>query len=676
MPSINDGLPKIVLITVPIPAVILLLVLTLYHLTPLLTLVPDIHLTPLLQRLSTIIPHPKRNLPREFFNLPPRPGTPTASLLAEIGVLGIRGKVILLLCGYASISLAFGWAFLAGETGWWAASVASTAIPSIIGTLALFSICSSDSSKRDLTDRLLCGGGINHSNVFSRILPLGAVVPVFVTVIAAAVPTIAPFFILACTSLMVATTTVGSVKGLLNKGKREQPGQIRLPTPEHEAPPVEQVVVNDESWLTEKRMYSSQTCLFSCPADVSADQSSVAISSFSYSPAPTVKTPAAKIKPRSTTPNGSRTSWLSSPTNTPNTLPSWEFSPGGVASPPNAMTRSRPSSPLPNGLPPPIQPTPARNGPAGRQSKASKSTVATTAGDRTMISNTNTTFTSPGGSIIAGYDPDPFVPPPPRGFASLTSYPISPEQMGGSGVSLAARTARSAGTISFIPEECQSDGRSSTWTLETYHTASYPETPARDTGRVRDSTASDRRAPPPPPMPYPMPLPPTPTLSRSNTAVDSAYYGKESTEFLIGERDWVEVDPDVDGLDGWSRQGRGVGLVALFALLCSYVSILLSFSGSVLTSGFDRSPFRYWAQLDHPDSLSRVLVYSCPSSGFGIIPSPISPNSHHPAAGEEVFDQIYLYTPLAGAHCALRAVSPSVPLAKTHSAKREKDCAP
>lgn len=186
-----------------------------------------------------------------------------------------------------------------------------------------------------------------------------------------------------------------------------------------------------------------------------------------------------------------------------------------------------------------------------------------------------TTLTSPGGSILGGYEPDP-AHPIPRGFASLTSYPLSPGQIdavGRSRTSSAARAARSGEAIAFIPEERHSeDPRESTWTLETYYSATdAPFTP----GRNNSSTpATGRRAPPPPPMPVDMPLPPTPTATRSETAVEWGPHAKESREFLIGERDWVEVDLDVDGLDGWSRQGRGVGVVALLGVVAAYVSRL------------------------------------------------------------------------------------------------------
>ena len=86
------------------------------------------------------------------------------------------------------------------------------------------------------------------------------------------------------------------------------------------------------------------------------------------------------------------------------------------------------------------------------------------------------------------------------------------------------------------------------------------------------SSSAQRRAPPPPPIPSGVPLPPTPmgSGSRSPTVVD--WEGKESAEYLLGEKEWVEVDNDVDGVDGWGREGRGVGIMALITILGLYVS--------------------------------------------------------------------------------------------------------
>ncbi|KIR68727.1 hypothetical protein I314_01151 [Cryptococcus bacillisporus CA1873] len=105
------------LVLLPIPSALILFSLLLYHLTPLLALVSNLPVP--LHKLSTIIPHPKRarNLPREFFNLPPRSGSPhhadSTVTLGEIGArLGVRGKLMLLLICKGAISLMVGWAAL------------------------------------------------------------------------------------------------------------------------------------------------------------------------------------------------------------------------------------------------------------------------------------------------------------------------------------------------------------------------------------------------------------------------------------------------------------------------------------------------------------------------------------------------------------------------------------
>jgi hypothetical protein len=164
-----------------------------------------------------------------------------------------------------------------------------------------------------------------------------------------------------------------------------------------------------------------------------------------------------------------------------------------------------------------------------------------------------------GGSMLGEYSPDPFHPMP-RNFQSLSSYPISPSQLptpeqgaGRSRTTLLSNALRSSDTLAFVPEE----RTKSTFTLNDHPSASDFITPDR------------RRAPPPPPMPIHMPLPPTPTFARSETLFDWPH--KESTEMLMGERDWVEVVGD--GTEaGWGRDGKGVGIVALVTVLVCFVS--------------------------------------------------------------------------------------------------------
>lgn len=204
----------------------------------------------------------------------------------------------------------------------------------------------------------------------------------------------------------------------------------------------------------------------------------------------------------------------------------------------------------------------------GNAPKGSTSTIA----DRSMNASTFALTSTPGsairsagGSIIGSYSPDPFQPVP-RGFESLASFPLSPEQMA-SQTSLAARTAHSA--LTFVPSEritssaSASRVNSSTWTLETYHSAQEDfTTPAKQI----------RRAAPPPPMPVGMPLPPTPTAARSETVFDLSEGQKGSMEMLMGEKDWVEVDCGVEGIKSWGKGGTGVGTVGVLGMIACYVS--------------------------------------------------------------------------------------------------------
>lgn len=192
-----------------------------------------------------------------------------------------------------------------------------------------------------------------------------------------------------------------------------------------------------------------------------------------------------------------------------------------------------------------------------------------------MYSQTLSTPGSPigsaGGSILAGYSPDPFQPMP-RGFESLTSFPLTPEQLA-SRASLVERANGSSAAFTFVPTQTAEEGRESTWTLESYasHQLAY-QTPK---SQVRDS----HRAPPPPPMPFDMPLPPTPTLARSETIWErnsDSRLGKDSTELLLGldpEWDIVNLSGDEGALEGWASGGRGVGLLAILGILFSFVSI-------------------------------------------------------------------------------------------------------
>lgn len=238
----SNLLPQIVLLTVPVPFIILLLLISLYHLTPLLSLLPNIHLVPLLQNLSTIIPRPKRNLPREFFNLPPRPSSPsTQATLDDLRVLSVRGKVVLLLSAHAVLNLACGWGFLASGEGWALAGIASTGLPSAVAALAVFSVY------RPGWGKWMKGGGITHETVFTRIAPVSMVPVLLTTVIAAAAGDVAPKIILGISTLLVSIIVIASMVGGYRTYIRPQ-GPIRLASPDTES-------INDSreisDWLTE-----------------------------------------------------------------------------------------------------------------------------------------------------------------------------------------------------------------------------------------------------------------------------------------------------------------------------------------------------------------------------------------------------------------------------------------
>ena len=91
---------------------------------------------------------------------------------------------------------------------------------------------------------------------------------------------------------------------------------------------------------------------------------------------------------------------------------------------------------------------------------------------------------------------------------------------------------------------------------------------------IKSPRTTDRRAPPPPPIPMDLPLPPTPTAT-SHSPTITVWDGKESAEYLLGEREWVEVDSNGDGVDGWSKEGKGVGIVAVITVLLNFVGMAL-----------------------------------------------------------------------------------------------------
>lgn len=236
------AIPFPVLLTIPIPFVLLLVLLICYHLTPLLTLLP--HLTPSLSKLANLIPHPRRprNLPREFFNLPPRPEDDASSIngLHVGSVLGVRGKLMLLLLAQTTVSIACGWAFLmVGGTNYTSGTAILLAIsilplPSTVATLAVFTACPHRPSQRHysvdslLRRKLLRGGGITHDTLFARILPFSLIPVTLGFSVAAAMPQYAGLIVLGISGAMVASTLALAVASQFRTRRHLAQGAIRL----------------------------------------------------------------------------------------------------------------------------------------------------------------------------------------------------------------------------------------------------------------------------------------------------------------------------------------------------------------------------------------------------------------------------------------------------------------
>ncbi|WVQ83921.1 hypothetical protein IAT38_006065 [Cryptococcus sp. DSM 104549] len=620
-------IPSILLTVLPLPSALLLLILTLYHLTPLLTLFSN--LTPSLQKLSTIIPHPRRarNLPREFFNLPPRPGSPSTESKKDLGGagarLGVRGKLMLLLIGEGIVSLACGWAALASgvEGGMWAAVGASvTLLPGTVAWLAVFAMLSRPAHyARHTTTRLSAArlaifksGGISHATLYSRVLPLSSGTTGLGGVLAGALGDKGRYVVLAWSGVSVAVLVGCAGAGMWRMVYTPREGMIRLRGESRmsmyekeeqegrEEMEVEEAV--DEGEIEGLRRTDSWVS--------SPSRRHTIVSSFEFSPstqaASSYKTPRSKpsssnlntphtqsqsvMSPSSfqhLSPNpqnsssGNEDSWLSHDTNSQSTISEWSF-----PSPVPAITRPQsPASPVDVNLP---QPGPSQAGGV----KASDSTMYT----QTLTSTPGSAIRSPDGSVIAAYSPDPYHPMP-RGFESLTSYPLSPSQMAESRVSLASRGITSATGIAVVPVERVSAKGSSTWTLQSYHSsggdpASSGTTLAQSQEAFKTPDAKtrrsmvDHRAPPPPPMPVDMPLPPTPTFARNSTLWElssGGAPGKDSMDMLMSaeEREWVKVDSGVEGLQGWGKGGRrGVGMVAVAgSVVCWALSIPMLLQG-------------------------------------------------------------------------------------------------
>ena len=267
-----DMVSNILLIVLPIPSAIVLILLTLYHLTPLIHLLPikTIRLSPLIHSLSTIIPRPRSNLPRDFFNLPPRSERHPSSYTWRFGcALGLRGKLILLLAGQASLSLACGWGYLLGREGGGREAmlaISVTALPSTILLMAIYTINTSSKSYDDhstFRKGLFGDGGITHFTISQRILPLSLIPIAILAIVSACQPKHAGNILLACVSCMMLSTVI--LSGLSRyhfKFPANGAGAIRLrssspteKTVEREDQSVVDEMRDGESWITSPCKY-------------------------------------------------------------------------------------------------------------------------------------------------------------------------------------------------------------------------------------------------------------------------------------------------------------------------------------------------------------------------------------------------------------------------------------
>ncbi|WWC87315.1 uncharacterized protein L201_002204 [Kwoniella dendrophila CBS 6074] len=715
--------PSILLSTLPIPSLILLLIITLYHLTPLLKLFSN--LTPSLTKLSEIIPHPKKskNLPREFFNLPSRPNSPSYNPKntksnkeyedgSIISRLGVRGSLMLILLTEALISLATGWSFLStysssGENinDWGLIATSLILLPTTLTWLTLFTILSEptlynryhQSSKTSKIRKFIFKqGGITHSTLFPRILPLSIITSCLGIVVSSVLWTnYGNYCMLGYTSLCLIIISTSGFVGLWRMITKPREGLIRLRGESRmslyekeglrerslspgETESVYRISTEILQHLTEEQgleMMREGPSWCSTPS-----RPPTPVSSFDYSsPNATVstgitqdsyKTPKSKQSnssfaasasfalPQNTSNNGSSSnftlsattlvtpehstssndsndisgsaakevindkSWLSEPTNTPSSISAWSFpnsSPANTTfqdptSPQPVITRNRSSSPInlplsndhdnnndDDGRSP--------NLPRPGQTKINKQLPKTS----NSTTYTNTLSSTPGsamrsniidGSILADYSPDPFQPLPPRGFESLTSYPISSENLH-SRISLNSRVnaLRSENNVNNTSGPGPGPGPStSSFTL---HTNVY-KTPDRKTARTQNLnliSTQDRRAPPPPPMPVDMPLPPTPTLARSSTLFE--IQGKDSMELLLGNSDWVQVEYEEKALEDWGRGSKGVGILAVSSIvICYALSLPLLIGGSS-----DMAIILYLVSILLPSPLLAVTSY-------------------------------------------------------------------
>lgn len=156
--------------------------------------------------------------------------------------LGLRGKLVLVLVAQAGISLACGWAAMIGnvndEKSWGLVAASLVLLPTTVAWLAAFTLLSapydaerySTSRLHSLLRTLVDAGGVSHSTLLPRIIPLSSFTSIISIALSAALGQNAQWVILAHTALAVAVSIGCGTIGTWRMSRAPKHGAIRLPS--------------------------------------------------------------------------------------------------------------------------------------------------------------------------------------------------------------------------------------------------------------------------------------------------------------------------------------------------------------------------------------------------------------------------------------------------------------
>jgi hypothetical protein len=176
-------LPTEILIAVPVPFLLALILSITYYLLPVLHLLP--RQTPFMLSITALIPNPRRrtgNLPREFFNLPPRSTSPYGGSISSLRSLTMGTALVI--AAQVAVSLIAGWVYLAleltGRAGGLCLALSVIPLPCGITTITLFSAFRRPHhvARHELSlsrSAIFGSGGVTHSTVTPRILPYSTI---------------------------------------------------------------------------------------------------------------------------------------------------------------------------------------------------------------------------------------------------------------------------------------------------------------------------------------------------------------------------------------------------------------------------------------------------------------------------------------------------------------------